>query len=132
MSRNEALSREAEEWINSNDDGIFSFNKICGTLGFNPERVRAGLERWKAKQIEVPREERKRLLLSKEMCRVAQVASRVCKSEKNGKLTSFSSSPTGWAVTISALIKVEAPVRSPYPSPLKSLTTRTIFITRNQ
>ena len=41
----ENLFREAEEWINSNDDGIFSFNNVCETLGFDPKALRDGLER---------------------------------------------------------------------------------------
>ena len=63
---NEKLYHEAEEWINSKDDGVFSFNNVCETLGLDPERLRKGLEQWKAKQIRVPPEERKRLILSKE------------------------------------------------------------------
>ncbi len=63
--RNEALSSEAEEWINSNDNGIFSFNNVCDTLGLVPNMVRKGLEKWKAKQLGVPPEERSRLISSK-------------------------------------------------------------------
>lgn len=59
------LIQEAEEWINSNDDGIFSFNNVCETLGLDPEALRKGLKRWKAKQIGAPLEERSRLILSK-------------------------------------------------------------------
>lgn len=62
---NENLFLEAEEWINSNDAGVFSFNNICETLGLDPERLRKGLLRWKTKQTGVPSEERKRLILSK-------------------------------------------------------------------
>jgi len=64
-SANAKLVQEAEEWINSDDDGIFSFNNVCETLGLDPERLKRGLEQWKAKQIRVPPEERKRLILSK-------------------------------------------------------------------
>lgn len=63
---NEKLYHQAEEWINSKDDGVFSFNNVCETLGLDPERLRKGLEQWKVKQIRVPPEERKRLILSKE------------------------------------------------------------------
>ena len=63
--RNEALSSEAEEWINSNDNGIFSFNNVCETLGLHPDIVRKGLEQWKAKQLGVPPEEKNRLISSK-------------------------------------------------------------------
>ena len=62
---NEKLFLEAEEWISSNDDGVFSFNNVCETLGFNPERLRKGLLRWKTKQTGVPPEEGTRLILSK-------------------------------------------------------------------
>lgn len=62
---NEKLFLEAEEWINSNDDDVFSFNNICETLGLDPERLKSGLERWKVKQIGTPLEERKRLILCK-------------------------------------------------------------------
>ncbi len=63
--RNEALSSEAEEWINSKDDGIFTFNNVFETLGLDPGIVRKGLEKWKAKQLGVPPEERSRLISSK-------------------------------------------------------------------
>ncbi len=65
---NKKLSQETEEWINSDDDGIFSFNNICETLDLNPGPLRKGLERWKAKQIGIPTEERKRLILNKGKC----------------------------------------------------------------
>ena len=64
----ENLFREAEEWINANDDGIFSFDNLCETLGFDPKALKGGLERWKAKQMGTPRQERKRLILSKGKC----------------------------------------------------------------
>ena len=64
----ENLFREAEEWINANDDGIFSFDNLCETLGFDPKALKGGRERWKAKQMGTPREERKRLILSKGKC----------------------------------------------------------------
>ena len=62
---NDKLFQEAEEWIHSNDDDVFSFNNICETLGLHPGQLRKGLERWKAKQVRVPIEERKRLIVSK-------------------------------------------------------------------
>ena len=61
----EMLFQEAEEWIKSNDDEIFSFNNVCETLGLDPKNLRKGLEQWRAKQMGVPPEERKRLILSK-------------------------------------------------------------------
>lgn len=64
-SANPNLVQEAEEWINSDDDGTFSFDNVCETLGLNPEGLKRGLLRWKAKQTGVPPEERKRLILSK-------------------------------------------------------------------
>ncbi len=64
----EKLFQEAEEWISSKDEGIFSFNTICETLGLDPGRLRKGLEQWKAKQIRAPLEARKRLILSKGKC----------------------------------------------------------------
>ncbi|MEE8113527.1 MAG: hypothetical protein V3T23_04145 [Nitrososphaerales archaeon] len=63
--KNEALSREAEEWITSNDERPFSFNSVCETLGLDPDRLRKGLLQWKAKQMGIPSEERKRILLRK-------------------------------------------------------------------
>lgn len=62
---NDKLFQEAEEWINSEDEGVVSFNNICETLGLHPGQLRKGLERWKAKQVGVPIEERKRLIVSK-------------------------------------------------------------------
>lgn len=64
----ERLFCEAEKWINSNDDGVFSFNNICETLGLHPGRLRKGLEQWKAKQTRIPWEQRKRLILNKGKC----------------------------------------------------------------
>ena len=64
----EKLFQEAEEWINSEDEGVFSFNNICETLGLHPGQLRKGLERWKAKQVGVPIEERKRLIFNKGKC----------------------------------------------------------------
>ena len=63
--RNEKLFQEAKEWINSNDDGVHSFNNICETLELCPETVRRGLERWRAKQMGIARKERPGLLLGK-------------------------------------------------------------------
>ena len=65
---NDKLFQEAEEWINSEDEGVFSFNNICETLGLHPGQLRKGLEQWKAKQIRAPLEARKRLILSKGKC----------------------------------------------------------------
>lgn len=64
----EMLFQEAEEWINSNDDEIFSFNNICETLGLDPKNLTEGLEQWGAKQVRLSPEERKRLILNKGKC----------------------------------------------------------------
>ena len=60
----EMLFQEAEEWINSNDDELFSFNHIRETLGLDPENLRIALQQWKAKQVRISPEERKRLILN--------------------------------------------------------------------
>jgi len=62
---NEKLSQEAEEWIFAENEGIFSFNNICETLGLNPERVRKGLKLWKARQKRIPPWERKPIVSNK-------------------------------------------------------------------
>ena len=62
------LFEDAEEWIKSEDEGVFSFNNVCETLGLDPKRLRKGLEQWKAKQIGAPPEDRKRLILNKGKC----------------------------------------------------------------
>ena len=71
---NEMLFKDAEEWIKSEDEGVFSLNTICETLGLDPGRLRKGLEQWKAKQIGVPPEERKRLVLNKGKCAGKNIA----------------------------------------------------------
>ncbi len=62
---NDKLFQEAEEWIHSNDDHVFSFNNVCETLGLDPANLRKGLEQWKARQMRVRIEERSRLILNK-------------------------------------------------------------------
>jgi hypothetical protein len=62
---NAKLVEEAEEWIDSDDEEVFSFNHICETLGLDPQAVRRGLKRWKAKQGETSPEKRARLVLKK-------------------------------------------------------------------
>ena len=64
----EKLFRETEEWINSNDEGIFSFNDVCETLGLDPDALRKGLQRWRAKQMETPFQKRERITLNKGKC----------------------------------------------------------------
>lgn len=42
------LFDEAEEWIlTPGGDRAFSFDNVCESLGFNPEYLRRGLQRWK-------------------------------------------------------------------------------------
>jgi hypothetical protein len=41
---------EAEEWISSNDNGVFSFNNVCETLGFDPDALRKVLRRSHGKE----------------------------------------------------------------------------------
>ena len=59
---NERLFLEAEEWINSNDDGVFTFNNVCETLGLDPDALRMGLRRWQGQRIDkVPCERKRRV-----------------------------------------------------------------------
>lgn len=62
---NETLSQEAEEWISSEEEGVFSFNNVCETLGLDPKKIRKGLHQWKAKQMRLPLKERKPLVTNK-------------------------------------------------------------------
>jgi len=46
--KNKRLFDEAEEWIATpGGDWIFCFDNVCESLGFNPEYLRRGLQRWK-------------------------------------------------------------------------------------
>jgi hypothetical protein len=47
---------EAREWIGSRDseDWIFSFTNVCETLGFDPDYLRSGLDRWSALSASSP------------------------------------------------------------------------------
>jgi len=62
---NEKLFLEAEEWISSNDDGVFSFNNVCETLGLDPDALRTGLRRWQLEKMHKVPWERKRLVPNK-------------------------------------------------------------------
>jgi hypothetical protein len=62
---NTKLFMEAEEWINSEDDGVFSFNGICETLGLDPAGLRCGLQRWKGRQTGARPEAQARLVANK-------------------------------------------------------------------
>jgi len=49
-SKGKALFREAEEWVQEKGaEGIFSFDSVCESLGFNPDYLRRGLSEWKRK-----------------------------------------------------------------------------------
>jgi hypothetical protein len=44
------LFREAEEWVQEKPgDGIFAFDVVCETLGFDPDYLREGIMAWKEK-----------------------------------------------------------------------------------
>ena len=62
---NEKLFLEAEEWISSTDDDVFSFNNVCETLGLDPDALRTGLRRWQVEKIHKDPSERKRLVPKK-------------------------------------------------------------------
>jgi len=48
----DALAGDAQEWLESRDAGpLFSFENICGTLGFDADDVREGLRRWRDVQL---------------------------------------------------------------------------------
>jgi len=42
---------EAQEWIFCVSDWVFGFENICSILSFDPEYIRAGLMRWREKQL---------------------------------------------------------------------------------
>lgn len=48
----EIYFQEAEEWIRSDADDLFSFAGVCEGLGIDPQWLRAELLRWKEKQFE--------------------------------------------------------------------------------
>ena len=64
-SSNQKLSQEAEEWISSEEEDVFSFNNVCETLGLDPEKMRKGLRQWKARQMRLPLQERRPLVTNK-------------------------------------------------------------------
>jgi hypothetical protein len=50
--KGKALFREAEEWVQEKGaEGIFSFDSVCETLGFNPDYLRRGMTDWKNKVL---------------------------------------------------------------------------------
>lgn len=52
-NKGQKLFRDAEEWINLQDKHwVFSFDNVCEMLDINPDYMRAGLQRWKAKKVE--------------------------------------------------------------------------------
>ena len=53
--RKQALFREAEEWILSEDNSyLFSFCNICDSVGLSPVYLRRGLMQWKAEILAQP------------------------------------------------------------------------------
>lgn len=81
---NEIHFREAEEWINSNDDGVFSFNNVCESLGRQPEHLKKRLKRWRATEIGSRIEKRRRLIINKGKIRLAARPLRLRKSNNRG------------------------------------------------
>jgi len=50
------LHMEAEQWILDRDRSyLFSFDNLCEALGYDPDYMRAGLERWKETALVRPR-----------------------------------------------------------------------------
>lgn len=46
--------RDAESWImEPGNDWIFSFDNVCELLGLDPQYVRLGLQKWRAKTAEL-------------------------------------------------------------------------------
>ena len=64
-SSNQKLSQEAEEWIYSEEEDVFSFNNVCETLVLDPTKMRKGLRQWKARQMRLPLQERRPLVTNK-------------------------------------------------------------------
>lgn len=55
-ARNQALFRDAEEWIEDPDrTWLFSFQNICDVLDIDAEYVRRGLHAWKQERLAAPR-----------------------------------------------------------------------------
>jgi len=49
--KSKRLFDEAREWIFGVSDWVFGFENICSALGFEPQYIRAGLLRWKEKEL---------------------------------------------------------------------------------
>jgi hypothetical protein len=50
--KSKKLFDDAEEWVlKEGGEWIFSFRNVCELLGIDPEYLRAGLMRWKQKQL---------------------------------------------------------------------------------
>ena len=50
--RTQAMHRDAEEWIMSNDQSyLFSFENVCEALGYEAAYLRRGLLRWKEEAV---------------------------------------------------------------------------------
>jgi hypothetical protein len=51
-SKGKALFRDTEQWVFENEGaGIFSFDNVCETLGFDPNYLRRGLSQWKQQAL---------------------------------------------------------------------------------
>jgi hypothetical protein len=59
--KNEKLFNEAEEWIASDSDDLFSFSNVCENLGINSKWLRQELFGWKERQTRKAAENRKRM-----------------------------------------------------------------------
>jgi len=52
IGKRKRMFRDAEEWVLEEEkDWLFSFNNICGALGFDPQYIRKGLVRWKEERL---------------------------------------------------------------------------------
>ena len=52
--KGQRLFREAEEWVALEDKRwVFSFDNVCEMLDINPEYMRAGLQRWKERKLQL-------------------------------------------------------------------------------
>jgi hypothetical protein len=59
QGRRKRLFDEVRQWIFGPErDWVFGFENICGVVGFDPEYIRGGLERWKAKEVSKQRNAR--------------------------------------------------------------------------
>ena len=51
-SKGKSLFRESEEWVQQKgSEGIFAFDSVCESLGFNPDYLRRGMTEWKQNSL---------------------------------------------------------------------------------